>query len=130
MNPDPVQHPEPKRLAAYAAGRLDDADSEMLERHLIDCPSCPDVMEGFPEDTLVELMRKAETIHGNVPAPEQGWTLPAARTEGRPASPRTSPPTPDTSCSNCWEPAAWGRFTKPSTASCSGRWRSRPSPPR
>ncbi|MBX9623117.1 MAG: zf-HC2 domain-containing protein, partial [Gemmataceae bacterium] len=37
-----TDHPSPARLAAFAAGRVDDAELDAVGRHLADCPACCD----------------------------------------------------------------------------------------
>jgi Tol biopolymer transport system component len=70
---DPT-HPDPDRLTAFSLGRLDDADSAQVERHLAGCGACRDLAAAAGDDSLVSLLRSAggqpgptEVIPGDTP---------------------------------------------------------------
>src|SRR5262249_32957813 len=60
-------HPDPDRLTAFSLGRLDDADSAQVERHLAGCGACRDLAAAAGDDSLVTLLRSA----GRQPGPTE-----------------------------------------------------------
>jgi serine/threonine protein kinase len=59
MNELDATHPAPDRLVAFSLGRLDDADSAEVERHLAGCEACRDLAAAAGDDSLVTLLRRA-----------------------------------------------------------------------
>ena len=55
--------PPRNRLKAYLAGRLDEQDSDVLERHLLECIECEQAASALDHDpdTLVELLQLGPT---------------------------------------------------------------------
>jgi len=56
-----LEHPSPADLQAYAVGALSDDAARAVESHLAECPECLAVAVAAPDDTLVTLLRSAET---------------------------------------------------------------------
>jgi hypothetical protein len=52
-------HPNLQVLEAFALGRLDDAEMDRVEGHLITCVRCSEVVLAAPDDALVHLLRRA-----------------------------------------------------------------------
>lgn len=83
-------HPDHERLAAFALGQLEEAPSLAIEAHVEGCAGCAQTLKAAPaDDTLVSLLRSAETLGGATPsaadtdvptaAPDlRQWSLPAA----------------------------------------------------
>jgi uncharacterized protein (TIGR03067 family) len=61
MNDVKLAHPGLERLTAFAQGRLDEADLGEIHSHLAGCAECRDKVEAAADDTLVALLRKADT---------------------------------------------------------------------
>jgi WD40 repeat protein len=61
MNQARLAHPSSERLAAFALGRLSEAESAEIEPHVVACETCRAVVEATPADTLVELLRGVAT---------------------------------------------------------------------
>jgi Tol biopolymer transport system component len=59
MNELDRTHPDPDRLTAFSVGRLDDADSADIERHLVACEACRELAAAAADDSLVSLLRSA-----------------------------------------------------------------------
>jgi|GEM_PF-945879 len=60
MTNELLTHPTPERLAAFDAGRLEDADSDTIERHLAECAECCQALKQLPSnDGYVALLRAA-----------------------------------------------------------------------
>jgi uncharacterized protein (TIGR03067 family) len=53
MNALPPGHPTPERLAAYRLGRLGEAESSTVERHLEECAPCRELVEALPPERFV-----------------------------------------------------------------------------
>ncbi len=60
------QHPESRRLAEFALGRIDPAEAEPLERHVATCDDCCCHLAAVGDDHLVELARDAVAAFGPV----------------------------------------------------------------
>ncbi len=56
---DPLVHPAPDRLAAFARGEFDLAEIEEIRGHLADCDSCCRAVAEVPDDRLLRLVRQA-----------------------------------------------------------------------
>jgi tRNA A-37 threonylcarbamoyl transferase component Bud32 len=55
-----LEHPSRERLAAFDAGRLEEADSDAIERHLAECAECCQTLKQLPSvDGYVALLRAA-----------------------------------------------------------------------
>jgi serine/threonine protein kinase/WD40 repeat protein len=54
-------HPSPAQLAAFSSGKLNAIESDDIERHLAECPSCCETLLNLPDDTLVVRLRDADT---------------------------------------------------------------------
>jgi uncharacterized protein (TIGR03067 family) len=63
MNDVKVAHPEADQLLAFAQGRLDEAQLAALAFHLNGCAACRDQVEASGDDTLISLLRAADTEH-------------------------------------------------------------------
>ncbi len=70
--------PPRNRLKAYLAGRLDEQDSDVLERHLLECIECEQAASALDHDpdTLVELLQLGPT-----PSATPNSLEPSARVE-------------------------------------------------
>jgi uncharacterized protein (TIGR03067 family) len=63
MNDAKLAHPELDQLTAFAQGRLGEAELIELSSHLSHCTECRDKVEATGDDTLVSLLRAADTEH-------------------------------------------------------------------
>jgi uncharacterized protein (TIGR03067 family) len=63
MNDLKSPHPDVARLTAFAQGRLDEAGLAELSAHFGDCPECRERVEATGDDTLISLLRAADTEH-------------------------------------------------------------------
>jgi uncharacterized protein (TIGR03067 family) len=82
MSAHAVLCPTQQQLAAFAAGKLDDAFSGEIEQHLGECPSCCQLLKLLPDDnTLVSLLRdpRAETTADDRSSPGTAPTILPAR---------------------------------------------------
>jgi eukaryotic-like serine/threonine-protein kinase len=59
MNRLPSAHPPPEQLRAFAEGRVGPGETDVIEGHLRDCPTCCEALESTPDDALVSLIRSA-----------------------------------------------------------------------
>src|SRR5262245_28414649 len=59
MNAAAGPHPSLGQLAAFDQGQLRPAERAAVERHLVACDACCQVLEGVPDDRLVSLLRAA-----------------------------------------------------------------------
>lgn len=66
-------HPDDGQLNDYGLGRLDDAVSALVERHLADCEPCRRVVMAVPGDPLMQLLQAAYAQ----PGPEDLYPRPA-----------------------------------------------------
>src|SRR5438445_13184453 len=60
--------PGAEQLAAFAHGRLREAERAALERHVADCDSCCQALRRVPDDTLVANLRGNTSTSDVVPA--------------------------------------------------------------
>src|SRR5271154_2536651 len=51
--------PAPEKLAAFRLGKLGEAGSGEIERHVADCDSCCRSLKTLPDDSFVSLVRQA-----------------------------------------------------------------------
>jgi hypothetical protein len=70
-----ASHPTPEVLTAFGLGKLNEAETEVIARHLTVCETCRRLVEGAPADSLVGLVRTAK----------QATVLPAAGAPGSPS---------------------------------------------
>ena len=61
MNAIEQTHPSREDLAEFNSGKLGTAESTEIELHLAGCDSCCEMLTSLPDDTLVSLLREAET---------------------------------------------------------------------
>src|SRR5262249_7414189 len=86
----PAADPRPStaQLQAFAVGVLDDAAARDIESHLVECPGCLAVAAAAPDDTLITLLRSAETSHAGPITPQPAFAetmgLPQADTAVNP----------------------------------------------
>src|SRR5262245_8408699 len=91
MNDAKLAHPDVGRLTAFAQGRLDEAELAALSSHLSGCAECREKGEATGDDTLISLLRAADTAHDHksTKQPQEAVTLPApaetAAPDGLPA---------------------------------------------
>ena len=65
MSNTPSKHPTRERLAAFVEGKLNDADSAVIERHLPKCNTCQAVLETLSDGTLGQLVREVGAAAGS-----------------------------------------------------------------
>jgi|GEM_PF-6478256 len=63
MNDVNLAHPGLERLTAYGQGRLGEAELVELSAHLGGCAECREKVEASGDDTLIALLRAADTEH-------------------------------------------------------------------
>jgi WD40 repeat protein len=68
-----AEHPSPADLRAFALGTLSDEAHSSVESHLADCPDCQQAAATTPDDTLVTLLRSAETSQAGPVTPGTGF---------------------------------------------------------
>ena len=82
MNDVNLAHPGLERLTAYGQGRLGEAELVELSAHLGGCAECREKVEASGDDTLIALLRAADTERaGQVPpagqeVPKAAWARP------------------------------------------------------
>jgi serine/threonine protein kinase/putative intracellular protease/amidase len=59
MNAQQTAHPSPEQLAAFGRGRLSPAERAAVEQHVAGCSTCCQALQQVPNDTLMNLARKA-----------------------------------------------------------------------
>ena len=59
--PDIAEHPTDDLIKAFALGKLDPPENQLVEEHLAECDPCQDRVEAVGPDTLVELLVSAQT---------------------------------------------------------------------
>jgi tRNA A-37 threonylcarbamoyl transferase component Bud32 len=64
--PSVDQHPTVVELEAFALGRLDNPVAEAVEEHVADCSACQQVIDQAPADSLVTLLRSADSVSDTV----------------------------------------------------------------
>src|SRR5262245_29562096 len=79
MRTTAAQHPADAVLAAFALGKLDHSATEWVGRHLEECATCRAFVANSPADSLVQLLRKADSArvsspHGATPSPQASAT--------------------------------------------------------
>jgi uncharacterized protein (TIGR03067 family) len=84
MNNPKRAHPDFDRLTAFAQGRLDEAALVELASHLGDCAECREKVEVTGDDTLISLLRAADTAPDR---DESGEKRQAATLAPQPAAP-------------------------------------------
>ena len=62
MSSVPPIHPDRDLLAEFAIGRLPESDSIEIESHLSECEACWETMLDLPNDTFVDLIRRADSV--------------------------------------------------------------------
>src|SRR5262245_61237146 len=74
MSGTSTPHPDPARLAAFAAGLLSGDEATAIEHHLAGCTTCAEALEQAPPDTLGALLRgeAAEGAPAHPPAADAG----------------------------------------------------------
>src|SRR5437764_8216021 len=79
MNDVKLAHPDRDRLTAFAQGRLGEAELAELSSHFSDCAECRTKVEATGDDTLISLLRAADTAHDRegTKQPPEAVTLPA-----------------------------------------------------
>jgi serine/threonine protein kinase/formylglycine-generating enzyme required for sulfatase activity len=91
-----ASHPTADVLTAFGLGKLTEAETEVVARHLTACEACRRLVEGVPADSLVGLVRSAKqatVLPGAGPV-----ALPATAEfnqtadQGEPLAPRDLPP--------------------------------------
>src|SRR5215218_1995883 len=72
-----LDHPSAADLQAFAVGALPEDLAQAVESHLAGCPSCLAVAAAAPDDTLVTLLRTAETSQAGpvTPGPAHAETV-------------------------------------------------------
>jgi WD40 repeat protein/serine/threonine protein kinase len=75
--PQSEQHPNRENLQQFAAGRLSDEDSEVIESHLLACDECNELLSCEPgeSDSLVELLRQPSPLDSDDSQPAFGETI-------------------------------------------------------
>jgi serine/threonine protein kinase/putative intracellular protease/amidase len=87
VNTVPTTHPAPERLFAFAHGRLDAAEHEAVERHVLECPDCTRALAAAGDDSLVHLARAAASAS----TPGLSGTMAFPSTVGAPSLPDLPP---------------------------------------
>src|SRR5258708_17684570 len=72
MNDVKLAHPSLDQLAAFSQGRLSEAEIAELSAHLGACPECLATVEASGDDTLISLLRAADTAHDREAKPNPG----------------------------------------------------------
>src|SRR6516165_535142 len=70
MNDVKLGHPALEQLQAFAQGRLAEAELSAIHEHLADCALCRAQVEATGDDTLVGLLRRADTEPNTVKPPD------------------------------------------------------------
>jgi sugar lactone lactonase YvrE len=63
-----LSHPDAERLAAYGLGRLEPAESAVVEEHVAGCETCCRTLRSLADDTLLTFLRRAEDAPDAPPA--------------------------------------------------------------
>src|SRR5688572_23086929 len=72
MNEAPCAHPDQERLRAFAWGQLSALEAEPIEAHLGECAACGALVEAFPDNDLIALLRGLSAT-ASVPEPAEGF---------------------------------------------------------
>jgi serine/threonine protein kinase len=86
MNVPPAIHPDEATLSSFGLGKLDDASSEAVSKHLEDCPDCRKRVASVSDDSFLGRVRGAQGRPGSpdaIVSPVAG----AAMHAGGPTSP-------------------------------------------
>jgi uncharacterized protein (TIGR03067 family) len=77
MNDLKLAHPSLDQLMAFGQGRLGEAELVELSGHMSDCADCRAKVEAAADDTLVSLLRAADTDHDRVQTkdPQEAATM-------------------------------------------------------
>jgi uncharacterized protein (TIGR03067 family) len=76
MNNLNLAHPNLEQLSAFGQGRLSEAELTELAAHLESCAACRNKVEAAGDDTLISLLRAADTAHEReAEDPRQAATL-------------------------------------------------------
>jgi serine/threonine protein kinase/WD40 repeat protein len=67
MNRDAKQHPPQDQLEAYGRGKLDEAESSQIEKHLEECEDCTGTVVNLKDDTFIKLVRETPRADATVP---------------------------------------------------------------
>jgi anti-sigma factor RsiW len=86
-----VTYPTPEQLAAFAVGKLADADACAVAAHLESCPDCRQAAESAPGDSFVARLKDAARPSGET-APASGAPLPDTPAPAPAAPPPGLPP--------------------------------------
>ena len=52
-------HPDPKQLAAFRLGKLDEAELAAVESHVASCAHCCQSLKNLPDDSFISLVRQS-----------------------------------------------------------------------
>ena len=63
MDAGPSNHPTPETLQAYGLGKLDDASTEVVSKHLEECSDCRRQVTEMAPDSFLGRLRDAEEKH-------------------------------------------------------------------
>lgn len=74
-----AEHPVAEQLVAFSLGKLDEAESAIIEAHLAECDSCRQALESPTADSLLALARTARVSGADV-VPRGSPTARDART--------------------------------------------------
>jgi len=90
MTAHAAAHPTEQALSSFALGKLDDASSEAVNKHLEQCPDCRKRAGELPADSFLERVRgaavRSESLAG-IASPVAGLPMLA----GGPSSPAPPP---------------------------------------
>src|SRR5260370_31165733 len=87
-----VQHPTAAELQALVLGQMDDVTASSFEEHLGVCEECQQRAAAVPGDTLVELLRSAQTSLIAEGATPPAVTAAETLALGAPVSSASDPP--------------------------------------
>ena len=65
MNDDQQLHPARDTLAAYGLGKLEPAESGVVEAHIAECHDCCETLLDLKGDTFVDLVRRSDAVESN-----------------------------------------------------------------
>jgi hypothetical protein len=98
MIPQELTHPGTDQLAAFVSGRLDEAESVLIERHVADCNACRLVLEALPDDSLDRVLRAPSAVPDSPPDSPKQISEKTAPEGPIPASPSPSGAGADSTC--------------------------------
>jgi serine/threonine protein kinase len=71
-----LEHPTAEELNAFGLGQLDESELSQIEGHLADCDACRQSVESVADDTLIALLKSADTEPSQIlGTPRQPSTL-------------------------------------------------------